>query len=277
MHKVPPKGGTHSMCHRGLFLTPSSCCIPCLHRTPLRSVAPTFSPRPGSTAPSFRPRLQAGIPPGLWLAVAVTIHLLTGPGWHRTGRGRNGSTPQLTTRLGCLGFCVVDFLLNYARLLPAVWAGQSKCFLLHMAAKERPLLERGWQEETQTQNFFDPSPPPPFEYCCPRSSWADVPLVFQVVPNSQPFASGALGLSEDTLSCEVSKAPRAIAACPQEPFAQGSSLPGPFGGGATASCVWRELSSACSCVSDSAVASLLQSQVNSRTQRRGASLEPYPK
>ena len=74
---------------------------------------------------------------------------------------------------------------------------QSKCFLLHVAAKARPLLERGWQEETMTAwNFFDPSPPPPFESCCPRSYRAATPLRFWVVLNSEPFAHGALGLRD---------------------------------------------------------------------------------
>lgn len=97
----------------------------------------------------------------------------------------------------------------------------------------------------------------------------DVPLGFEAVPNSQLLASGTLGLCEGTLSCEVSKAPQVLAACPQEPFMQGSSQPAHFGDGAMVLCKQqRELSSASSYVSDRGEPSFLQSQVNSRRQRR---------
>lgn len=62
----------------GFFLAHSSCHIPCLHQFLLRNTGPTFSPHPRSTV--LLPAPAAGRNTGLWLAVAVTVHFLTGQG-----------------------------------------------------------------------------------------------------------------------------------------------------------------------------------------------------
>lgn len=167
----------------------------------------------------------------------VTIHLLTGPGRHRTGRERAGSPPQVTTPLGCLGFflsCWFSFKLCSSPACCLNWSKANVSFFTRLPKRDHSWKEDGRKKQRLHGIFLTRLLH--LHLSTTVLEPTELPLVFQVVPNSQPFASGAWGLSEGALSCEVSKAPWAIAACPQEPFVQGSSLPGPFGGGAM---VWR--------------------------------------
>lgn len=107
---------------------------------------------------SFQPLLQAGTLPSSWLPVAVTIHLSTAWGWHCMERGRKGSTCQVTTHLGCLGFFLCYWFSFKLCLSPACcmnWSKANVSFFMRLPKRDHSWKEDG-RKKQRLHEFFWP-------------------------------------------------------------------------------------------------------------------------
>lgn len=173
-------------------LTPSCCCIPCLHQMPLGDNC--FHLLTPWERCSFQPLLQAETLLSSWLPAAVTVHLSTVWGWHCMERGRKGSPCQVTTHLGCLGFFLCCWFSFKMCLSPACCLNGSKAnvsFFTRLPKRDHSWKEDGRKKQRLHGIFLTRLLHLHLSSAVleateqERSSW----LSSRVVPNSQLFAS----------------------------------------------------------------------------------------
>lgn len=131
--------------------------------------------------------LQAGTLPSSWLPVAVTTHLSTVWEWHCMEGGRKGSTCQVTTHLGCLGFFLCCWFSFKLRLSPACCLNGSKAnvsFFMRLPKRDHSWKEDGRMKQRLHGIFLTCLLHLHLSSAVLETTEQDVPLGFQVVPNS---------------------------------------------------------------------------------------------
>lgn len=178
-------------------LPPAACT-----RLPREALLP---PSPSTQGALLLPAFQAAGRNTTWPLTGCSCHQppqLTGSRCHSPVRARKGSTFQVTTHLGYLGLFDVHFILSYACLLHAVQTGPKQVFSSSSCQRETTLGKMMAGRNKDCMEAEDHL----YLSTAVSEATAQTFLLPSGLSLTEPFFS-ALCVSEETLSCEVSKAP----------------------------------------------------------------------